>query len=121
PVACAVAGGLVGGAGGHGPGRVRRAIERLVMVNDGNIACRKVDIELETVRPGGHADVERRDGVFRTEIASAAMREDLRAGREERAQGSGLRASGADGSRRKACSNIEPRSGSPKPGARSLP
>jgi hypothetical protein len=50
------------------------------MVNDEDIVRREVDIELETVRAGGHPDVERRDRVLGTEVASAAMRENLRAG-----------------------------------------
>jgi len=44
----------------------------------------EVHIELEAVRPGGHSDIERRDCVFRTEIAPAPMREDLRSPAEER-------------------------------------
>ena len=54
------------------------------MVDDDDIVSRQVDIELETVRAGGHADVERRDRVFRTEVAAAAVGEDLGPVTEER-------------------------------------
>jgi hypothetical protein len=41
-------------------------------------------IELETVGTSRHPDVERRNRIFRTEIAAATVREDLRSIAEER-------------------------------------
>jgi hypothetical protein len=42
--------------------------------------CRQMHVELEAVRLGGHPQIERRDRIFRPEIAPAAVRKDLRAG-----------------------------------------
>ena len=53
-------------------------------MHDDDAIRRKVDIELETVRPGGHPDVKRGDGVLGTKVAAAPMREDLRAGAKKR-------------------------------------
>ena len=35
-----------------------------------------MDVKFKTVRAGGHAEIERRDCIFRTERTSAAVRED---------------------------------------------
>ena len=48
------------------------------MMNDDDAVRGEVHIELETVRTGGHADVERRDCVLRTKVASAAVGKHLR-------------------------------------------
>jgi hypothetical protein len=50
------------------------------VMHDDDAVRREVDIELETVRAGGHPYVKRRYGVLRAKVAAAPMREDLRAG-----------------------------------------
>jgi hypothetical protein len=62
-------------------------------------------IELETVRAGGHTDVERRDGVLWTEVTSATVGENLWPFGKELAQGLGLK---AQGSRKNIESRLEP-------------
>ena len=49
------------------PGRVRRPIERVIVVHDDDAVAREVDIELETVGAEGQPVIERRQRVFRPE------------------------------------------------------
>jgi len=60
----------------HWPASVRRALQCVIVVNDGNTVGREVHIELETVGAGGHPDVERRNRVLGTEGAATAMGKD---------------------------------------------
>jgi len=53
------------------------------MHNDDTV-CRKVHIELEAIGAARHADVERRNRVFRTEVAAATVCKNLRTVAEER-------------------------------------
>ena len=75
---------LLRAAGGNRSGSVRRPIERPIMMHDDDAIRREVDIELETVRAGGHPYVKRRYGVLRAKVAAAPMREHLRAGAKKR-------------------------------------
>ncbi len=65
---------LCGGAVGHAAAAGRRAIQRLVMVDDDDAVSGKVNVELETVGAAREAVVESCDGVFRTKRRATPMR-----------------------------------------------
>ena len=59
-------------------GSTRRAIEQAVVMHDDLAIARQVHVELEAVGAGRQSAIERRDRVFRSDPAAAAMREDKR-------------------------------------------
>jgi len=63
-------------------------------MNDHHPVDGQVHIELQTVRAGGHADVERRDGVLGSKLAAATMGEHLRLVVEKSTRGVGRRTHG---------------------------
>ena len=75
---------LIRGARGDRSVRVRRALERVVVVHDDDAVAREVDVELETVGAERQSVIERHHRVLGPERRAAAVGEDERPGQPGR-------------------------------------
>ncbi len=71
---------LIRASRGDRPVRVRRALERVVVMNDDDAVARQMNVELDTVGAERQPMVERRHRILRPQRRAATMGEDERPG-----------------------------------------